>query len=1639
MSATLDTRRVRQCTTSQLHHYYKTFLGQTSEELGTQQILQAIERGSIAPITFAPWLNITNSPSAIAAGLQQNFSVIVRHSSTMHLGKTLCSSRWKHVWDGVGGTAGLLKLFADLSVHDVRTACKLLAVSGRGRYALEKRNYITELFMGLQPHIFPDAPFKTTDRRPLPKFYRHLIPACTEELVERIVIGDLKGKWKVTRDELLMQCHPNIVRKEQLAALRGESGAKIDSRRLEGLVNQYPTGHSTSGFSQSMNFSLQVLRVLVDNDKTVLDDAVFIDDLVRPLLRRALRKQADWSNTQEIVDLTMQYLEKHPHAGSAISNSVGDVRHLVALCWAYKPERFDGQLRKLCSDPRFGASKCGQASNWTDFLTAVPKKRRYALLRLCLQESTGYDIDKADDLKKAEWNFNYELAEKFNAQEALDLFTRFRAARPDKNLMTISLWHTILQIGLSHRTIGHDNDLFHVHFLCCADRNEEAQSLARQRIEVRKKEAAAGKEPEHRTFFAKSALYFAIASGDIKLYREVLQWTKRFSRDQKVYSELYGQCYTREVYALLAGSSAAFTSSTKSEIKSRVQLGNAVLQDLFDTACAAVREPSFQAYGWATTLELFQKVVQNRIDSSSKLKKQVKASDEEMYSMVWKDTLEMLLAVEEKAHRSENTRLEATAPRGPCDVGATFRLQVTNTEPSTYRFFDNLAKARDSLWGKLRSSRHPAVLALPKPFPRGLPLQQLTGSWILSEPKLEDLAPYIASRAKAVLFLDPAEALTPAPNDEESKAAFGHFVDSYNYALQIYIPESCDKIQRIERVSQVWSHLVGPLSSGRMSEEEATRYFSKTQPQYLQKYWPPSSQSDAESSTWPLLPEVDDPTERHEWNPFNAGRPDSPGRDLDKLTYIDCTLLVNEDRQMRPIDPWAKWSFSGTPKISGNEVDIVQIWNSDRNMGEGGVLSALLYLEMMYGSTYGSLLERPFPSAHDARYPSLYLEGDFRDESLNCYSAVRHIGGHLDNIAPALLHLSAKNMIAELAASDRDEHSDGSVQELAFTLLLRLGESDKPVLAQDMAINIILNRPTASSWHRLLMKPCYLRRMSASDARNCFKAFAEAVLQRMQMSKNDREKAKDVTSQRVIESAPSKPAIKVTTSKFLAQLLNGTEFVDEDSAFAILSTLLKMGTHEDVRLNITKTLLAMLDGSSPELAEKVFAALATLVPVAGNLHELKFMGESDWKTAEETLSPPAFPDIDGQSPTGKLFIDYYLDISNDSEYRQTFLNRILLPTITHRQAQIARWNSLFLKKYGVDDTNLEVPVMPPYATRLLQKDLAPFLPASLLVDVVSYTLFRIAPPASIEAMHTTLKANNETMACPEVFPWFQANAGGADAIMVYRRFDLLAMLETCTGENEITPSFVKEKFFEVFKAAILADAPLYERLTGSLLANFLNGNYMMRPWWTKHGKPMLSEMIEYVESLRTKIWEENADRKPSVLPNTFPWRLLLLVPPFPTPSPSSTVNNEEKCKSFAKQLTSTIETHLATPLYHTKLAQLKTYLDLDPVSQPTNLRAHKIIAKKTIRHDKKDHAHESLQENRLRTATFLGSLEAREIRIAQVLAVELACHLLGLVRDDWSSVAKDLKERVREMVKIWRGCADEGVRRVGWGLEWVFK
>jgi hypothetical protein len=133
----------------------------------------------------------------------------------------------------------------------------------------------------------------------------------------------------------------------------------------------------------------------------------------------------------------LRYLEKHPYAGKEISTTNGDVLHLVALGWARKPDLFEGQLRKLCSDSVFGTSVHDEPTEWDDFLIGIPPKQRYSLLRLCFQESTGLDIENEIDLRKVKGRLSDTLLGRLRAQDAIKLFIHLRTARGNEDLLEI--------------------------------------------------------------------------------------------------------------------------------------------------------------------------------------------------------------------------------------------------------------------------------------------------------------------------------------------------------------------------------------------------------------------------------------------------------------------------------------------------------------------------------------------------------------------------------------------------------------------------------------------------------------------------------------------------------------------------------------------------------------------------------------------------------------------------------------------------------------------------------------------------------------------------------------------------------------------------------------------------------------------------------------------------------------------------------------------------------------------------------------------------------------------------------------------------------------------------------------------------
>lgn len=1654
MTADLDTRRIRSSTPAELRDYYTQILNDAPIQEITTQLLSAVERGSISPLTFAPWLGVAQSPFAIREALIQDKSVLVRELGIKFLRKALRSSRWRETWDGIGGTAGLLDIFADLSVIEIKAACTAIGRSGRGADLDAKRELFTEFFKALHPDHFPDTPHKTKDQRALGRFYRLIIPACSKELVEEAIASGSKRTWKAARNKDLVKYYPECMQEEVLQAVSAEQLPSDNIAISTTLLHHHPPGKSTTkGFSKSMEFSLKLLEALSNSAYSVVEDETFIDQLVNPLMKRAIKNRANWDMIQRIVDLTMQYLESHPSTGCHITGIKGDFLQQVAYCWSQQPSLFEQQLRRLCSHPVFGTASKTNIEDWDNVLAEIPAKRSYPFLRLVYQESTLLDLDSDTDLKNTKGSIHHSFFANLSPADALILFTRLRNTRGDVDLIDCDQNGSIFSQTSTFGGQSGDPDVFHIWLLNLNNKEEDAKTLANGYIDVRKRKATTASQPEQRAFFAKSVLFATIASGSLDMMKGTLEWTKRFLRDPLVSREIYPKIYPEEAARLLSGIPESINGMpTLTELQKRVAMANTILQGMFDTACEALREPSFNVCDWGGIFELVHDVVKLRMDLTPTIKKQLNASDLGIHSCIWAVTIPMLIAVEEKAQKEEFARLEANHPRGVTAYHRSFTVELENSDISTYVFLDTLARARNELWCKLRPLNHPGTLTLPEPFPRGLPIQYLTAPWILNVKDLNGShAPYIASRTQQAIFPDPKTALQPVSPDKDFQKAIGLFVDSHEYALQLYIPKACDKLGREARVKEVWQYAISSLGSSRMTEEEAMRFWSDKKPSDLDE-WPPQGVMRSIERPWPVIPEDDGSGEPCEWNPF-ASRPDFAERELGAPTYVDFSVCISRLMASRSS---VNFPVVVSPvTVPAHEEDASLIWSSSRDMGEGGVLSALLYLDAKHVNS-DRLLATPFPSEKDTRFPSIYLDEEFlTSEEPNQFTASRDIRGRLDTIPPTLLAQLSRNLVKALDHADAVEetHSYTALHEVAMQLIARLGESDRPGLAMQSAVRTILDRPKSSSWHRVLLKPSFLRRLPASQARFCIESLSDEIISMVQTKNMNKESSADGD----VARPTGEPHVKVTTVKMLVQFFQDLDLNGTDYALSVLSTLSNMNTHVDVRLNIVKSLLVLFENGSRDQSRAVLTLLESFIPIAGSLNERQPLDEAQWLQCEQELTLPEIQagislEEGSESPVLVALIQYFCFKKNATVEFQQFVNQVLMPILQSLRDQTTRWAALFLRKYGLEDAllhDLRIPSIPrdPYVNRLLlnvDNEKPAHVPYAILEEYVEYMCFIIGPPAALRAINQRLAADPALASLPEVQTWIRLF--GQDHSLRNGRVstDFIELLEHAvdfSDDTVIPPKLVQEQCLNLFTTLVFNDEPTYTSLTKGFYNKLLSGKYIAESWWSQHGKPILKAMVSYVNNLRNRGWERDPARKPSVLPDTFPWRLLLLDYPWPSRDEGEETR-KQKCTLFADQLEAIIDEMSCQPVYHQALRELNTYLATDIVSSKGSGRAEKRFGTSLHIYDKHDLLHDALQNNRILTAIYVGDI--RKTRLSwltapDLLKVEVAATLVQLVgnevKEDRAIVNKETRHKLKLMVETWKTCQNEGVRRRGWEIE----
>ncbi|KAF2664739.1 hypothetical protein BT63DRAFT_96977 [Microthyrium microscopicum] len=523
-------------------------------------------------------------------------------------------------------------------------------------------------------------------------------------------------------------------------------------------------------------------------------------------------------------------------------------------------------------------------------------------------------------------------------------------------------------------------------------------------------------------------------------------------------------------------------------------------------------------------------------------------------------------------------------------------------------------------------------------------------------------------------------------------------------------------------------------------------------------------------------------------------------------------------------------------------------------------------------------------------------------------------------LPPSAIATASKAMLqngSERRKRQDRQPEDDTLEIISYEILLQLAKSDKPELAQRLVLQTILDRPDASSWHRLLLSPGFMKKLSANDAQRMLLAFATAI----------GEKLEEQSYVKVGEAAPARSAppqslVKVTTVKYLAQLLDNAEFISADAAIDVLVELFKAGTHRDIRLATLDSLLSLLNNicggsddswkSNPQM-EKILFALDTVVPVIGSINENRPPSAADWAEAKETGTLPSI--VDASLVIPPLMNAVFAACSNHSRYKNlakladVFVSRYIVPTVAHSKAEHTKWLTLFLVKYNPHLTVKDIPSTP-LSVEIWHWSLQnywKYMPQTVLDDYNKHIVMTIAPSSSLTEFNRSLKDDIDVRNTPEVQHWLSVY-GQDSSTASSRATETQFLLEHAHFGYEssvVTDGISFNHVRDIINshAELFLDGPERFRRVWSILAEdcspskkgiFQNDRVLSRTHfaaWQTTGKVILEDLIELVATRKRK------DPR-RILPSTLKPRLHLLPYPY-HPEPAQL---EQECSALAGEL-----------------------------------------------------------------------------------------------------------------------------------------
>ncbi|OBR11172.1 hypothetical protein CH63R_06864 [Colletotrichum higginsianum IMI 349063] len=1504
---------LRTGTLKEVAQYLKQIRSTTTDPVAiTSHLHDAVLQGSIPQGIFSLWTPIANDPQSIIQGLRQADSLSERDAAIRAFVKALRSSKtMTPVWDAAAGARGVADIMSNLSIDEVKGLCSGLAKTAslsNGRS--ERHAKLTALvsILGADASQSRNNP----DKRPLLRYYKQIIPACTTDRVAEY--EETAPKWTTRQRSILLRTHPTIYEAKFLESifLSKDTKAKlaeIDEQTWTQLIN------NDYAFGKRL-----LLRFLDCGAKLPVEPDVFMDKLAKPLASRLRRKRpaAQQHLTLEILELLVQLVKIHPSLADKLNESLTGVVFYTIKLWemarSKRPliEQHLVDLLKLVPDNKFKS-----VDSIVSFLRAVNPAVSYRLFRLMILnlQFYGFDVDRAsgeidDSIKKLKGPWPASLFTTTfgikDRQASLRLFERLAALSPDGSFLgsAIEAQSSIFDRCRDPDSDRGDSEVLQV-FLSRTSTIESGQeqdvaNIVETCIQERKNKASSSRDWEGRAFWAVSALNMSIASGSLDIYAETLLWARRFNKDSNTVRHIYdsGNLHTTEGRGLLSGISETSHSTARqdSDVAAGVRFANKIMLQLLETASMALREPGFQKWDWNSVIALPAAVVAQRFRLVNEFQDAWKLTDARVFDLVWKLSLELLLDAERFLLRPGLQRLYPSCLSGLLKSSAVNDFGDFSVRAPAARFVDDLAKARDELWQAYRSREFPAVLTLGEPWPRGLPVQCLFPDELPGFINIDRL-PYILSRIEKVVFGDPVVLLRELPRDKETRSAIGPCADSYGFALRAYINRPSDDSDKENLARKAWRHAVDDLCRTRMTIEASLRFWAEHFDGNGIKL-PLDLRAEIPRRPEPVMPPVDDPSSPTEWHPSQS----NASLDFQDSSTVPATIL---DHMLENWSSWFEslglfddvaWKVSVEVAASGTG----SFWNMSTliwpvsGKGADAILASVLLTVNTTEGSDNSILKQPFPSENNTRYPALYLDQEFLEtvEEDHSWLSDSRINRIIGSGPPELLAQVVESVLQKVEAIERNEPEGIPPIRFAMTLVKLLSYSDRPSLAFPLVRDIILNRPGDSAWHRELLHKGFFNRLQPADAKNLLGMISDGVQEKLDQQSARAKEAKEQS----VEPAPQRtPPIKVTTVKMLAKLLSDAPFLDVSSALDVLASLVAKAQHIDIRVAIIEALFNTLESetASSEVTTRILSLLEQFaVPLAASLNELRPITEADWADAEAGSQVPHVATQREQSaaPIHNLFFHLDKRVGFDPETKRR-LAEMTARLVEQSSENNQRWTQLFLKKHGFSDVpENKLPLSPvnPDVFKIFSRS-PEYLDLSTFKMLRGLVLANLRPSAGLAAVTKKVERDPVLSDSNAGKHWLALYGRGKFTMSRYGCTDILAEMHRNITSREVVdpservPSDLVRKFAHQIADRLVSSGDssyvtaLFTKMT-SAMVDEKSLDALKR--WKVTTMPVLEQIVARITKLRTPTWQRDPKRRPRELPSTFRLKVAMLaVPP----------------------------------------------------------------------------------------------------------------------------------------------------------------